>query len=392
MRLNKKSAVAAMCLALAGCGMFGKEKLQIDGERIPVLSEREVIAADYTAGDIQIVLPKPAVNAAWPQSGGNASHNMGHLKSGDNLKKAWSSSFGSGNSGRDYLIAAPVIADNTVFTIDADATVSAFRQSDGERLWKRRLKPRLRDDKEVSLKGAGLAFRQGTVYAATGFGGIFALDAADGKVKWEYFAKTPVRIAPAVGGGKIFVQTIDNVLLALNAQTGSEIWRYAAPSEETTKVGGAVPAFSESADVLIAGFSNGELRAFKASTGSPLWGDYLVSSRRTNSLDDINTIHANPVISGDIVFAAGSNNLLVAIDLRSGQRIWEREIGSGNQPWLAGKYLFLLANDARLMAIQADSGKIVWDTKIPAGNDVSDQVGVTYAGPLLINNRLLVNT
>ena len=46
MRLNKKSAVAAMCLALAGCGMFGKEKLQIDGERIPVLSEREVIAAD----------------------------------------------------------------------------------------------------------------------------------------------------------------------------------------------------------------------------------------------------------------------------------------------------------------------------------------------------------
>lgn len=25
MRLNKKSAVAAMCLALAGCGMFGKE-------------------------------------------------------------------------------------------------------------------------------------------------------------------------------------------------------------------------------------------------------------------------------------------------------------------------------------------------------------------------------
>ena len=80
MRLNKKSAVAAMCLALAGCGMFGKEKLQIDGERIPVLSEREVIAADYTAGDIQIVLPKPAVNAVWPQSGGNASHNMGHLK------------------------------------------------------------------------------------------------------------------------------------------------------------------------------------------------------------------------------------------------------------------------------------------------------------------------
>lgn len=392
MRLHKKAVVATMCLALAGCGMFGKERLKIDGERIPVLSEKEIIAADYSAGDIQIVLPQPAINTNWSQNGGNALHNMGHLKGRDDLKKMWSSNFGSGNSDRDYLIAAPVMADNTVFTIDADAMVSAFRQGDGKRLWKRRLKPRLRDDKDVSLKGAGLAYYQGTVYAVTGFGGVFALDRENGKVKWEYFSKTPIRIAPTAGGGKIFVQTIDNVLLALNAQTGSEIWRYAAPSEATTKVGGAVPAYSESADVLIAGFSNGELRALKASTGSPLWGDYLVSSRRTNSLDDINPIRANPVISGDIVFAAGSNNLLVAIDLRSGQRVWEREIGSDNQPWLAGKYLFVLANDARLMAVQADSGKIVWDTKIPAGNDVSDQVGVSYAGPLLINNRLLVNT
>ncbi len=392
MRLNKKSVVAVMGLALAGCGMFGKEKLQIDGDRISVLSEKKVIAADYTAGDIKIVLPKPLVNAAWPQSGGNAAHNIGHLKSSDHLQKAWSRQFGNGNSHRDYLIAAPVASHDTLFAIDADAMVSAFRQSDGKRLWKRRLKPQLRSDKNISLKGAGLAYRQETVYATTGFGGIFALDAKSGTVKWQYFAKTPIRIAPTVGGGKVFVQTIDNTLLALNEISGKEIWRYVAPSEKTTRVGGAVPAFSESADVLIAGFSNGELRALKASTGSPLWGDYLVSSRRTNSLDDINTIHANPVISGDIVFAVGNNNLLVAIDLRSGQRIWEREIGSTNQPWLIGKYLFLLANDACLMAIQADSGKIVWEAKIPAGSDETEQSGVNYSGPLPVNNRLLVNT
>ena len=61
-------------------------------------------------------------------------------------------------------------------------------------------------------------------------------------------------------------------------------------------------------------------------------------------------------------------------------------------PWLAGKYLFVLANDGRLMAVEADSGKVIWDTKIPAGNDVSDQVGVVFAGPLLTGNRLLVNS
>ena len=104
----------------------------------------------------------------------------------------------------------------------------------------------------------------------------------------------------------------------------------------------------------------------------------------------ISTISANPVISDDTVFAAGNNDLLVAIDLRNGQRIWERQIGSSNQPVLAGKYLFLLANDNRLMAIQADSGKIVWATKILGNAD--DKNNTVFAGPLLINNQLLVTS
>lgn len=392
MKLYKFFVAAACCSVLAGCGLFDKEKLVLDGERIPVLSTREIIAADYSAGDITITLPAPTTNGEWTQTGGNAAHNIKHPAGNENLRQMWHKSFGKGASARDYLIAAPVIAENTVFTIDADAMVSAFSQKDGKRLWRQRLKPRLREDKEISLKGAGLAWHDGTLFATTGFGGVFAISPADGKVKWEYFLNSPIRMAPTVGSGKVFVQALDNSLFALNAYDGSEIWRYTAAAEETTKVGGAAPAYSEADDVLIAGFSNGELRAFKASTGSPLWNDYLVSTTRTNLLADINTILAAPVIGENVVYAAGSNNLLVAIDLRSGQRIWERRISSANLPWLAGKYLFVLADDARLMAIEADSGKIIWDTKIPAGNNVSDQVGVTYAGPLLIGNRLLVNT
>ena len=388
----KNIVIIILCLILTGCGLFKKEKLNIEGERIPVLSTREIVTADYSSGDINIILPHPTLNKEWTQTGGNSIHNMGHPESNKNLQKNWSSNFGKGSSSRDYLIATPVIADNIIFTMDTQAVVSAFRQNDGENLWKRKLKPRLRSDKDISLKGAGLAYNHNNIYAVTGFGGVFALEAQTGKIKWEYFTSSPIRTAPTVGGGKVFIQTLDNTIFALNAFNGSEIWRYTSSKEETTKVGAASPAYSEEKDVLIAGFSNGELRALKASTGSPLWSDFLVSSKRTNLLADLNTILASPIIAGDIVIAAGSNNLLVAIDIRSGQRIWEREIGSTNLPWLVGKYLYVMANDARLMCVQADSGKIVWDTKVPAGNDVSDQVGVTYSGPLLSGNRLLVNT
>ena len=392
MRLKTTTMVATGCLLLAGCGLFGKDKLVIDGERIPVLESKEIVAPDYSVGDIKIVLPAPYLNYSWNQAGGNASHNIGHLKSNDELQQKWSASFGHGNSSRDLLIATPVMTAEQIFAMDAEAQVSAFDAESGKKLWSRRLKPQVRSDKEVSLKGAGLAYADGMVFAATGFGGVFALNADDGSVKWKHFTKNPLRIAPTIGDNKVFVQAIDNTIFALNAKTGAEVWRYAAPGEETTLVGGAAPAYSAAADVIVAGFSNGELRAIKASTGSPLWGDYLVPSHRNNSLADINTIRANPVIAGDTVYAVGNNNLLVAIDLRSGQRIWEREIGGANQPAIAGKYMFLLSNNAFLLAIDVESGKIVWETKVPAGNEIEDKVGVSYAGPLLSNNRLLVNT
>ena len=182
-----------------------------------------------------------------------------------------------------------------------------------------------------------------------------------------------------------------NVLIALNQNSGAEQWRYISQNEDTVLVGGASPAYDETRDILIAGFSNGELRAIKASTGSPLWVDYVVGGYRSNMLSEINTIRANPVIGDDVVFVAG-NNLVVALDLRSGQRIWEREFGSNNQPWLAGKVLYVLTDISHLLAIDTESGKIIWDTKVPAGEDVSDAVGVSYAGPVLTNNRILVTT
>jgi outer membrane protein assembly factor BamB len=84
--------------------------------------------------------------------------------------------------------------------------------------------------------------------------------------------------------------------------------------------------------------------------------------------------------------------MITAIEMRTGQRLWEREFGTDNQPWLAGKILYLLTDGSHLLALDTESGKIIWDTKVPAGEKVSDAVGVTFAGPVLINNRILVNT
>lgn len=386
----KNAVLISMVSLLAGCGLFGKEKLNIDGERINIITENVDLSPDYDIEKYKIRLPEPYENNKWSQTGGNSMHLMGHLKAADSLNEIWDENFGSGSSKRDFLLSTPVIAHKVVFNIDSKGVLSARLLENGKEIWSKRLKPANRDDKTSAMKGAGIAEHNKKIYATTGFGNLFCLDMVTGEIIWNKEIGTPIRIAPTVNENKVFVQTIDNTLIAFDAIDGSELWKYKTDFDSTTLVGGAAPAYNPDLDVLIAAFSNGELRAFKASTGTPLWGDMLISRRRTDSMSNITAIKANPIIDGDKVFAAGNNSVLAAIDLRTGNRIWDREISVNNQPWNAGEFLFVLSSDFDLLAIEKNTGKIVWNTKIPAVDE--EKSGVFGLGPILAENRLIVAT
>ena len=392
MNFYTKTLTCALVLLTAGCSWFKDEKPVAQGERISVLSNETIVKPDVARDTVKISIPEPHRNIAWSQSGGHASHHVGHLESGTQLKGFWESSFGTGSSKRDFLISTPVISDKAVFTIDADAVVSAKRLDNGETIWERKVKPENRDDKDVAVKGAGIAVAYNKIYVTTGFGGVFALDMKTGAPVWYYNAESPIHIAPTIDNNIVFVQTLSNKLVALDALNGSKLWTYESEAEGTTMIGGASPAYDVEQDLVVAAFSNGELRAFKATTGSPLWVDWLYSSRKSTPLAAINTIRANPVIAGNVVFAAGQSNLLVAIDVRTGNRLWQRDLTLNNQPWVSGNYLFAIANNSDLIAVETETGRIVWSTKIPLGSDDDDKSGAFISGPVLTDNRLLVTT
>ncbi len=390
--IYKKAVVCTLCVLLSACGLFSKEKPLLDGERVAVLQQTALHAPDFEKGAIKIKLPKPYNNNRWSQNGGNSIHLMGHVAAADNIKEIWSSGFGEGNSKRDYLLAVPAIAYDVVFTIDAEATVTAFRLDNGKKIWEKELLPVNEDEYSVSMKGAGVAVYDKKVFVTTGFGSVIALDMKTGDEIWRYEASSPIRIAPTANDNKVFVQTIDNNLIALSSVDGKEIWNYKTSTENTTLVGGASPAFDPRQDVVVAAFSNGEIRAIKGSTGSTLWGDVLVAKRRTNTLTNINGIKANPIIDGDTVFVMGHNDIMVATDLKTGNRLWEKEIGGASQPWIAGKYLFVLSNDFELLALEKTTGKIIWNTAIPVTKDEDDRAGIFAKGPILAGDRLLVTS
>src|SRR3546814_18129165 len=75
------------------------------------------IKVDPATAAIAVVLPEPTVNAAWAQSGGNASKSMGHPALGATRAKLWEASI-AGSTNKHRTASSAVVADNPLFLVD----------------------------------------------------------------------------------------------------------------------------------------------------------------------------------------------------------------------------------------------------------------------------------
>lgn len=357
------------------------------GKRISVLQQASAIKPDVANGASVVKTGAPQDVAQWLQTDANAEHVIPHAKTSYKFEKQWTVDFGSGRSKRDMLLSRPLIKNNTVYTLDADAVVSAYNLKSGEKIWSTELTAENTNIADTSFKGVGLAADDKNIYITTGFGAAAAIKAKDGSKVWEKDLNTPLRIAPMVVAGKVFVQSADNRFFALNAVNGEILWSYDIAMENTTVVGGAAAAYCKDLDVVVGGFSNGDIQAFNASLGTPLWTDTMVSNRQAYSSTCLHSIKASPVIEGERAYVLGSADVLAALDIRNGSRVWEKQVGGVNTPLLSGNTLFVVSNDNDLLAVNKENGDILWATPIELGG--KDTEVVPYS-PILLNNKLVV--
>ena len=391
--VRKFSALAVLVL-LAGCesltgpgGVFGGDvKIPLEGDRISVLLNQRSLSPSPELADQHILLPAPTPNPDWPQAGGYANHAMHHITISDNLNVAWKANAGARATEEVRLLGSPIISGGKAFAMDSASAVSAFDSNSGKQLWRTELTPKEEDDDHIS---GGLAYENGVVFVTTGFAQIIAIDAEDGHVLWRKQVVGPMHAAPTVRAGRVFAITIDSRLYALDARDGAEIWTYSGISEVASLLGGASPAVD--AGVVVAPFSSGELIALRAENGRVLWNDSLSTARRTDVVSTMAQIRGRPIIDRGRVFAVSHGGLMVSIDLRSGQRIWQKKIGGLTSPWVAGDYIFMLTNDAEIAAISREDGRVYWVRGLPRFIDPeSKDQPIIWSGPLLASDRLIV--
>lgn len=392
----RSALVVSTALSLSACGLFSgateKRERYDDGgrERIPILSATQIVEADSAIAGISVAVPKPYRNNNWAQAGGNGTHDVQHLELGDNLRQAWRANIGRGNQKYERLISSPVAGNGLVFAVDTEGGVTAVSLSSGNRVWRNDLDGISEERSDLGY-GGGAALFGDTLYVTSGYGFMVALDAATGREKWRYIGEVPFRGAPTASADRVFAVTHDNQILAFNAADGEYLWDQVGIAESAGMLGAASPAYDGT--TLVAALSSGELMAMIGTNGRILWQDSLTSSRRLTPLATLTDIDGHPVISDGKVFAVSHAGRMVSIDMRSGERSWEADVAGVSTPWVAGNYGFLTTIDGQVLALALGTGRIRWVSQLQRFQNQEKREGlIKWNGPILAGDRLLVTS
>jgi outer membrane protein assembly factor BamB len=387
---TRRAALMGAAGLLSGCSLgdsidslFSERKTRLPGERQSVLSEGQRLEADPGAG-APVTLPPPEVRADWPQAGGGLTHAGGNPALGTPLGEAWRVSVGTGSAYRRRMVAPPVSDGRLIYVVDARGEISAVDTS-GRRAWRFDTKPE--DEDRINL-GGGLGLADDVLYCVTPWAEAIALNPGDGTVKWRGKLPAPARGAPSIAGGRLFVPTIENQVVALKTEDGERLWSYRG--QPVTAMALGLPAPAVEGDVVVAGLASGEVAAIRATDGRAIWTEALGSSRGT-SLADFSGVSGLPVIDNGRVYVTAQGGTTVALDLRSGRRLWDRELPSAETPWAVGDWLFVLSNNMELLCVGRNDGRIRWLRDLPRYRDERRKRDpITWGGPVVAGGRVLI--
>lgn len=386
--------------ALAGC----EREVILEGERFDVRAPLEAslgVAAEGEAAPLAaalepqnearpIALPGQVANADWTHKGGSARHTGPHGALSAAPQLLWSAAIGTGNSKRNRLTAAPVVAGGRVFAVDARAQVSAF-STGGALVWRADLKAGF--DKGASeVSGGGLAAGGGRLFVTTAYGELAALDAGSGAVLWRQRFDAPVIGAPAVEGDTVYAVGRDGTALAVDAASGKIRWQLSGTRGKSGMVSTGSPAVADG--LVVFPFATGEVAGLETAEGTRQWGAAVAGQRLGRAYAaGLADLTGDPVVVGGTIYVGSGAGRTAAIDTKTGQRLWSAPEGAMNPPLVVGGSVFVVNDEAKLVRLDAQTGDVIWSVAMPyftAEKPKKFKAITAHYGPVLAGGRVAV--
>ena len=188
----------------------------------------------------------------------------------------------------------------------------------------------------------------GMVYVGSFNGGMYALDAVSGELRWSFAAGDVIRGPAVVVKDTVYFGSKDHHIYALDAITGALHWRYKTEGE--VWLGPVV-----SAGLVLQGPSDRHLHALEAATGELRWRYTAGSDRWSRPVVANGAVYATVNEDPSEFYQQGSNlerirhhGSVIALDARTGRLLWAyRTAGDASGPVIVDGVVYVAASDER---------------------------------------------
>jgi outer membrane protein assembly factor BamB len=213
------------------------------------------------------------------------------------------------------IVASPRVVGGVVYIGSSEGHFSALDLATGKPVWQF-------DGVAGFVETKPLAYDGKVIFGAWDQY-LYALDAKTGKLAWKWkgdkagMLLSPAACWPVAANGKVFIAAPDRMLTAIDARTGEQLWRTGAYAVRES-IG-----LSQDQTRLYVRAMNDFFYAFSTAAAQPdnVW------ELNAGFGYDINS--AMLVEKDGVVFYGTKNDLLIALDAKTGALKWEHKLGTG---------------------------------------------------------------
>ncbi|WP_374411465.1 PQQ-binding-like beta-propeller repeat protein [Novosphingobium colocasiae] len=198
--------------------------------------------------------------------------------------------------------------------------------------------------------------------------------------------KRRLAAAPVIAGGTLYVMDTEGQVSALNAETGSAIWKksFSVSGDGSSSVFGGGVSFDAGKLFVTTGI--GEVAALDPANGNELW-----------KVKPAGPMRGAPTIGFGAVYVTTQDNQIFALDVETGKSLWN-ESGSTSQSGVfgvaapaAGQGTVIAGySSGELVAYRYENGRQLWSDAL-ARTSISTEVGSLTdvdADPIIDSGRV----
>jgi outer membrane protein assembly factor BamB len=217
----------------------------------------------------------------------------------------------------------------------------------------------------------------GVVYITSLDGGLYALDALTGRERWRFAVSSGVDSSPVVADGLVHFGA-DQHVFAVDAATGRERWRH-----PTGALSGSSPAVA--GGTVFIGAADCRVIAVDARTGRPHW-EFATGGRRLwpDSPPEPEAIASSVAVRDGVVYFVGADGNVYALTAKSGARRWTKPMGCDLRSSVAvdGDAVYGAGRGGQVFALDASTGAERWNHQVTTTFD--------YCVPAVADGRVYI--